>query len=426
MTTITSQQDNQISTFWLWGLRAVWVITFALLLLFFIGGIPYQFQELTIPCDGGDCTVLKVTTEEIALLEEMGLSIRAFAGFHIFIELLIASTAGALGVFIFAFRFKDKVGVTLAFMLILIGLNFLLETDAAFIAYNPQYAPTFSFLSGMTVIPLILLLYTFPNGRFTPGWTAYFIIPFMIFMTVASFFYDFLAASIATTVDVILTGIFVMMIVLGFVSQIYRYRRISTPSQQQQTKWVILGFSALIFVIVNYYLWYALFLPGPGLSRLFLYTFGYAFFALFLVFFPMTFVIAIVRHRLWDIDIIIRRTVQYAAVSAILVGIYYGSVVILQSFFAAVLGTQSPVTIVISTLIIAALFNPLRQRIQMIVDRRFYRQKYDAEQILAQFAQTARDEVELDQLKAGLVYTVQQTVQPDQISIWLKPTKTQR
>jgi hypothetical protein len=122
---------------------------------------------------------------------------------------------------------------------------------------------------------------------------------------------------------------------------------------------------------------------------------------------------------MFDIDIIIRRTLQYAIVTGILALIYFGLVVILQGLFSAAGDQESPIFIVISTLVIAGLFNPLRIRIQNIIDRRFYRQKVHAEQALAQFTAAARDEVDLDKLSAALLEVVQETMQPDGVSLTL-------
>ena len=107
-------------------------------------------------------------------------------------------------------------------------------------------------------------------------------------------------------------------------------------------------------------------------------------------------------------------------VTAVLALVYFGTIILLQNLVGQAAGEQSPIIIVFSTLLIAAMFNPLRQRVQTTVDRRFYRQKYDAQQVLADFAQTARDEVQMEALMAELTHVIQETMQPQQISVWLK------
>ena len=130
--------------------------------------------------------------------------------------------------------------------------------------------------------------------------------------------------------------------------------------------------------------------------------------------------VAILRYRLYDIDIILRKTLVYAVLSGLLLLVYFGSVLVLQTLAGRTAGEQSPLVIVISTLLIAALFAPLRRRVQEGIDRRFFRSKVDAQQVLAGFAQTARDETDMDVLTAELARAVQETMQPEGLSLWLR------
>jgi hypothetical protein len=135
---------------------------------------------------------------------------------------------------------------------------------------------------------------------------------------------------------------------------------------------------------------------------------------------PLFLTLAILRSRLWDIDIIIRKTATYSVLTGLLALVYFGSVLVLQAVFSTLGGQRSEGVIVISTLAIAALFLPLRRRIQDAIDRRFYRRKYDAQKVLAQFAATARDETDLEKLTARLIEVVNATMQPAHVSLWLK------
>jgi NADH:ubiquinone oxidoreductase subunit 6 (subunit J) len=206
-------------------------------------------------------------------------------------------------------------------------------------------------------------------------------------------------------------------------SLVLRYRR-SGGEERQQIKWLafaasFLGLVALI-TVASTLMFAPESLETAGTQPLWLELLQDVE-LLSLAGVPVAVGFAILRHRLYDIDVVINRTLVYGFLTAMLVAVYVGSVVVLQYIFRALSGGESQLAIVASTLAIAALFNPLRRRVQGFVDRRFYRRKYDATKTLEAFSAKLRDETDLDALNAELVGVVRETMQPTHVSLWLRP-----
>jgi hypothetical protein len=196
------------------------------------------------------------------------------------------------------------------------------------------------------------------------------------------------------------------------VSLVVRFRR-SGGLERQQIKW--LAFAALAVPV-----WFLTNAPVEAASRtLFIVMDAFIFVALI----PVAAGVAILRYRLYDIDVVINRTLVYGGLTVTLALIYFGGVATTQAIFRALTGQeqQPQVAVVISTLVIAALFSPLRRRIQGFIDRRFYRRKYDAAKTLEAFSARLRDETDLDALRDDLVGVVRETMQPAHVSLWLRP-----
>jgi len=194
--------------------------------------------------------------------------------------------------------------------------------------------------------------------------------------------------------------------------------------QRQQIKWVVFGISVALAGFLSMQLVLGTSgadvptSPDELVGYLIEYTFA-SYFVVLLI--PISIGIAVLRHHLFDIDVIINRTLVYATLTALLALVYFGTIVVLQGLFRALMGQESQLAVVASTLAIAALFNPLRRRIQGFIDRSFYRRKYDAAKTLAAFSAKLREEPDLDALNDELVEVVRETMQPTHVSLWLRP-----
>jgi uncharacterized membrane protein YhdT len=186
--------------------------------------------------------------------------------------------------------------------------------------------------------------------------------------------------------------------------------------ERQQIKWFAYAAAASVMATSLAYL-----VPGVIDTPLWFERMGFALNIAFIPAIPIAIGIAILRYRLYDIDRIINRTLVYGALSATLVALYFGGIVMLQRVFVLLTGQQSTLAVVASTLLIAALFTPLRRLIQGFIDRRFYRSKYDARKTLEAFSAHLRNETELDALSDDLVGVVRETMQPAHVSLWLRP-----
>jgi hypothetical protein len=213
---------------------------------------------------------------------------------------------------------------------------------------------------------------------------------------------------------VLLNGLLVIAFVGTAASVVVRFRR-SRGVERLQMKWfvyvsvVFVGGSILTSVI------------GVATGLRWLEQFSFVLSMVALVGLPIAVGIAILRYRLYDIDVVINRTLVYGLLTLLLALMYFGGIVLLQRVFVLLTGQQSTLAVVASTLLIAALFNPLRGRIQAFIDRAFYRRKYDARKTLETFSERLRDETDLEALNSEVVGVVRETIQPAHVSVWLRP-----
>ena len=405
-------------------LLAVWVLLFAisvLNLIIYVVGTPVYFVQL-YPSHH-QCFQDCLTPANIQSLHALGISITAYAVYWVAINLLFALVYFAVAALIFWRKSNDWMAFLASFSLVALGGSFP-DIPATLAAVHPAWHLPVTLVSEDVIgFPsLVVFFFLFPNGRFVPRWTRWVVIGSAVLFVVGGLFplslFNVSNWSRLLFLPVQL-GVFGSLVF----AQVYRYRKVSTPVEQQQTKWIVFGaaIALLGFLLLGDLLpaVVPLLMPLQSLSLL-VFTIVVTSIYLILLLIPLSLAICILRYRLWDVDVLINKTLVYGLLTGMLVAVYAGCIIVMQALLREFFHQTSDAAIVVSTLIIAALFQPLRRLIQAGIDRRFYRSRYDAARTLAAFSATLRNEVDLSQLSENLVTVVQETMQPEHISLWLR------
>jgi hypothetical protein len=405
--------------------RVVWLALVVPGLGLFIANLFAYDQQLQRACAGPLLCNLTgaLTAKQLQALPGISLSASEYAALLTISIAIVVSLWCAVGFLIFWRRSEDWLALLAAFFLVMWGTTGNNPGFVLVLTY-PVLALSVSLVGFLGQVSIFVFFLLFPNGRIVPRWTALILLVVIInaflnnFPSPTSTFETNWPAWLTLLVNLVLPG-------ATIVSQIYRYSRVSTPVQRQQTKWVILGVTVAVGILIGLSVAGSLLPSSIRQNPLGGVITSFVFYCAFLLI-PLSIAFSILRYRLYDIDLLINRTLVYGSLTAILALIYIGSIIALQSLLRGIINANNDVAIVVSTLVIAALFQPLRHRIQAIIDRRFYRRKYDAARTVAAFSATLRNEVDLTQLSEHLMAVVEETMQPSQVSLWLRPASQKR
>src|SRR5256886_3144652 len=362
----------------------------------FVASVPAAYEALlSLLCTGPLCNhPTQASVRFVQQLQALGLSVQAYAIYYMMLNIVFVCAYFVVAIVLFWRRSDDWMALFAAFFLMTFAITFSSDTLEA----TPYWL--FQFVIFLGAVSIVVFFYLFPTGRFVPRWTRWLSIAAILYWGLKYFWPPF---PFNPYMNLIFSSIgFLVFVGFMVVAQVYRYLRVSNGVQRQQTKLVVFGMSIAVGGYIVFASFFAIFFPSAShspLAVILLNTVNH----LLLLLIPISIAFAILRSRLWDIDIIINRTLVYGSLTALLALVYFGLIFALQSLFEGMFHQNNAVAIVVSTLAIAALFQPLRRRIQAIIDRRFYRRKYDAAKTVAAFSATLRNEVDLNQLREHLL-----------------------
>src|SRR5579859_5208286 len=421
----SSTENTRLTGPWLIIARVVWLVLVVPSVGLFIASIFVSYQQMQTVCSTNVCSTLSgaPSVQLQQALTDIGFSVGEFAALVTIFFVITAAIWYAVGFLIFWRRSDDWLALLAAFFLVMFNSTSSGNTASSLALAYSLLALPLSLVNFLGQVSFFVFFLLFPNGRLVPRWMG-----LILLLAIIGQFLSSLPSGASTFITnnlpAWLRGL-VPLVVVGAIiySQIYRYRRVSTPFQRQQTKWIILGAAAAIGVVIGI-LAIGTFIPYSASNNLGAALFFIITWPIALLLIPLSIGFSILRYRLYDIDVLINRTLVYGMLTALLALVYVGLVIGLQSLVHLFTGQvgQFPVIIVASTLAIAALFQPLRHRFQAMIDRRFYRRKYDAARTVAAFSATLRQEVDLTHLSEHLITVVRETMQPTHVSLWVRPT----
>lgn len=398
--------------------RAAYVVLASTAIFLFVFSLPTYYTQMQIICPTlpGCSFTGQLSRGTLPWFQSVHLSVSAYAFSLLALATIHALLSVIIGIVI-VWRLWGKsnelFGLLTSFVLILWGtIANASGSFRDFSAATPLFLQIVGTLGFVLFWPALgVVLVTFPTGRFAPRWTWIVILLWIVQIPLYSLFEH--GGS-----PLLFAGLRLLYWGSSFAVLYWRYWHLYSHAQQQQTKWLLYGFAPFYLI----YLLYGALQSIPALNTsnsLYLVVSPLLLLLVHLIV-PLAVSIALLHYRLWDIDLLIKRTLVYGTLSVSLGLIYVGLIVGLQILLQGLMSRGNALVIVASTLAIAALFQPLRSRIQRFIDRRFYRRKYDAAKTVAAFNRTLRAEVDLDQLCEQLLAVVEQTMQPSHLSLWLR------
>jgi signal transduction histidine kinase len=407
---------------WLFFARAGWLIVAALTVGLFAVSIPIEFEQLELGCPTPACpSTGGITPVELRLLENLGLSPEFFAAYGIALELVFGLVFVVVAGLIFWRKSSDREALFVSLALLLFGTATQPYAMQAFVGTHPAWGLVVDSLHFLGSASFSLFLFIFPDGRFIPRWTRWVVLVWIAWLLPRYWYPDWPPTGSATWLAWSNLVIWLGALGSAVYGQIYRYRRVSNWVQQQQTKWVVFGIAMglALFIIVN--IGVSTIFPVPtSANELTMLMVGAALMNGALLLIPLTIGVAVLRYHLFDIDILINRTLVYGALTVSVVGIYVLVVGYLSTLFRTAGGQGYLAISVLVTGLVALLFQPLRNRLQRGINRLMYGERDDPYAVLSRLGQRLEATLAPEAVLPTIVETVQESLKLPYTAITLE------
>ena len=356
--------------------RGTWVSVIVVAFVLFIFAVPAEFEYLQTTC--AECDGPRLTLDGAQKLERIGLSIGFYAMYTLALEVGFATASFAVAAMIFWRRSDDAMALLGALAVVAWGITFPNTTVALAESY-PAWESPVAFLGFLGLMAFTLFFYVFPDGRFVPRWIRWLAL-ILISLAAPSYFFPASSASVGTWPAVLQLPFYLVWMGSLVAVQVYRYRSVSGSAERQQTKWVVFGFvSAIVGFLAAISVYPFLSQPGP-----LAYLAGNTGIYLSMLMIPLSTTVAILRYRLFDIDLIINRARVYGVLTACVVGIY----VLIVGYLGTLLQSGGNLAVSLVAIgVVAVLFQPLRERVQRFVNRLMYGERDDPYAALSRLGQ---------------------------------------
>ena len=402
-------------TVWLTIARVFQILIICVAIGLFIMSIPINYEHRSRVCTNELCPPDQINYAGEEALERTGLSVESYATLTLVLEMLVAVTFTACAVIIFLRKPNNLFAIFVTVMLVTYGLATSSDALRTISISDPQLSWLIATIAIIGVWSIHAFLYVFPNGRFTPRWTVAFFMLWVLYQT-PRYYFPNSAFNIQSSIPSLYNALFISGNLGAVFTQIYRYKHVSNSVEKEQIKWVVYGLS---LCVIGYLISGSVILKlgDPNGSDLPIKLLFVMVSTLSVLLIPVSISVAILRYRLWDINPLINRTVVYASLTALVVGIY----VLIVSYLSFLFRTQSNFFIsLIATGMVAVLFQPLREWLQQGVNHLMYGERDEPAAVLSRLGQRLEASLEPDSVLPSVVETVGQALKLPYVAIALK------